>query len=380
MEQKLLWIRYFLILIALLGTIFLEEVGSYKIYTFLSLLYIALDQLLHRKLDEGKQALLLVLQLCFITFLNHSYMGMMFVLYYSTLLSFFRQTRSVWQVLYTLIQWIVMNVMLLHETQQVLILANLMYGVMVASIFLMRNIFLQREEIQHLYDSLRKKHYELEEARGRLLEHSRKVENWAQLEERNRISKSIHDDIGHQLIRCKMMMEAVIQVLPTNQEKGMELIYQVRDHLSASMDILRKTVRQLKPNERQMRNISLKQWMDSFALESGVEVDFQIEGEPYTLFPSMEVVLYRNVQEAFSNAIRHGQATKIEVRLIYDTEGVQLIIRNNGSPPSEGFEKGLGIKGMEERVELIGGECLVESRNPFTIKTVLPYKRKVDVS
>jgi len=375
MATKVLWIRYLFILIAIFGTMFLSHIPSLTMYTFQCLLFMALDRLLLRERGIWQMAVGFI-QLSFAVFLFWQYEGIMFILFYSTLLNFLIYSQNRGQHVQMIFMWVILNGMMFGQQVELIIIANLMYVVMATVIYLIQNMNAQKEEIQSLYDSLRKNHFELEAARKNLEEYAQKVEQMTQLEERNRISKTIHDEIGHQLIRCKMMMEAVIKVLPTDKEKGMELIYQVRDHMSSSMDVLRNTVRKLKPTEEQMKSISLKKWIERFAKESGVEVDFKVVGEIVPLFPSIEVVLYRNTQEAFSNAIRHGKATKIAVELSYQQEEIHLIIQNNGSPAPAQLVKGLGLRGMEERVEMLGGTCSIVQEQPFTIKTVIPFKRK----
>lgn len=71
-----------------------------------------------------------------------------------------------------------------------------------------------RGQLEQVYDELRSKHYELQEARAQLLLFTKQLEGAAQAEERTRISRQLHDDIGHRLIRTKMMSEAALLTLP----------------------------------------------------------------------------------------------------------------------------------------------------------------------
>src|SRR5690554_3922545 len=125
--------------------------------------------------------------------------------------------------------------------------------------------------IAQLNDQLRQKHYELDAARERLVEYSREVQQIAQIEERNRISHEIHDDLGHKLIRLKMMLEAIVTIMPSQPAKGMEMIVQVRDQLMESTETLRRTLRKMKPTEQTTNNYSLNHLMDDFAKSCGVQ-------------------------------------------------------------------------------------------------------------
>lgn len=373
MMQVLIWLRYVLILISILGTLYLVPIDSYVMYTFYSLLFIAID-LAHYKWLRSHYVydfFCILLKIPFIIYLSMTYEGMLFGLFFSTLFSSYSNKQIYPYTILILLQGIALNYTLLNQALLIVILSNLMYLVIVTTLFLIRYMSTQKEEIEFLYDSLRQHHYELEEARKRLIEYAQKVENVAQIEERNRISKDIHDEIGHKLIRVKMMLEAIIRILPTQQEKGMELIYQVRDHLADGMETLRTTVHQLKPQEYQLQRYSLKQLIIEFAKESGIKVNYQVIGQPFILYPSIEVALYRNAQESMTNALRHGQATEVSIEMTYSPQQILMNIRNNGKIPSS-ISKGLGFKGMEERVEVLGGSLEIKIGDYFEVQTLLP--------
>ena len=198
-----------------------------------------------------------------------------------------------------------------------------------------------KDDVQLLDDQLRKQHYALDEARLQLIDYAQKVENIALTEERNRISHDLHDDLGHKLIRLKMMMEASLSILPSQPSKGTEMLGSVRDQLGESMELLRSTVA-LKPDERSLQSYTLSKLIDGLTWENGINIDLDIQGMPYDLYPSLEFILYRNAQEAISNAIRHGAASHIYITLQYAANQVTMGISNNGKRLIEPTTKGLG--------------------------------------
>ena len=127
-----------------------------------------------------------------------------------------------------------------------------------------------KDDVELLYDQLRKQHYALDEARLQLMDYARKVENIAQTEERNRISHDLHDDLGHKLIRLKMMMEASLSILPSQPSKGTDMLGSVRDQLGESMELLRSTVRGLKPDEHSLQSYTLSKLIDGLTRENGI--------------------------------------------------------------------------------------------------------------
>nr|WP_240343829.1 sensor histidine kinase [Paenibacillus sp. SYP-B3998] len=234
-----------------------------------------------------------------------------------------------------------------------------------------------KDEVELLYDHLRRQHYELDDARLRLIDYARKVEHIAQADERNRISHDIHDDLGHKLIRLKMMMEAAIRILPTQPQQGMEMLNTIRDQMTESMELLRATVRRLKPNEVDLQTYSLNKLIEDLISNSGITIELEILGMPYALYPSLEFILYRNAQEAVTNAIRHGGATQVFIALTYESKQIIMNISNNGKLPDSTHIKGIGLTGMEERTGLIGGQLNISMQERFAVTTVLPTYRQV---
>jgi signal transduction histidine kinase len=265
-----------------------------------------------------------------------------------------------------------MNYAISNEPLSAFILANVLYGTIAFLLLYAQKMFVHKEELQSLYDELKRKHYELDEARNRLIDYAKIVESSTQIEERNRISRDIHDDLGHKLIRIKMMMEAVIQIFPQQQEKGMQMIYQVRDQLTESMETLRQTVRNMTQEDDITHSFSIDKLVESLSGDESIEVSYVIQGMPYPIYPSCEIVLYRNTQEAITNAIRHGRATQISIRLYYELKQIILTVSNNGSIPVEIEQKGIGIRGMEERTHLLGGRLQIDYSEPFTLTTFIP--------
>lgn len=305
----------------------------------------------------------------------YQYHGFMYVLFLSVLCSLFEMTDTAHRRSLAFFLLILMNAVLQHAGQETLFYANISF--LTAGFLLFRTVRMEvgREELQRLYDELRKKHYELDEARMRIIEYAQKVENSAQAEERNRIAREIHDDLGHKLIRLKMMLEAVIHIMPGQPDKGMELVRQVRDQLTDSMETMRKTVRRLKPDEAEVHSYSMDRLIEDLSREPGFRVRYQVHGMPFPLYPSCEIVLYRNAQEAITNAIRHGQADEVQVDLTYGDHELVLSVTNNGTLPERLDKRGLGLSGMEERTRLLGGQLSLEIDNCFTVITRIPLIR-----
>ena len=226
-------------------------------------------------------------------------------------------------------------------------------------------------ETEMLYDSNRRYSYELEDAKKRIEEYSRKVESMSQAEERNRISTEIHDTVGHKLTGVLMQLEATIRLFESNSNKDLKILYSVRDNLRNCVEILRQTVKSMKPKEYSSRILSMRKMIEEFSKDTGIEISFVVAGTPVKLFPGSELTLYKNTQEAITNAVRHGNASKITVELLYESKKVVLSVSDNGRG-CDNVIKGMGLTGMEERVELLGGSIRIDNCDGFKVVTIIP--------
>lgn len=373
-QLPLFWIRYLLILIPAIATVYLSPIDSYAAYTFATLLYLLLVRFREIQAPPRMQWLFVVAELLFIYWLYAHYRGILFLLFHSVLTSLFQQPLR-FRGLLAGLGFAAMVGSIGAADADIQWVAPIMYFSLALLLIFGQRMTVNKEELERLYDEQRRRHYQLEEARQTIVEYAQKVENLAQVEERNRIAREIHDDLGHKLIRLKMMVEAAIQIFPVQADKGMQIICHVRDQLSETMETMRATLRKLKPDEAIVRSYSLDKLIDDLGKQSGIRITYEIKGMPCPLYPSCEVVLYRNAQEAITNAIRHGKASEVALTLTYETSRIVLEVSNNGEIPSSIERKGLGLSGMEERTRLLGGELLVGYSDRFTITTVIPLQR-----
>ncbi|MMZ61959.1 Sensor histidine kinase DesK [compost metagenome] len=206
---------------------------------------------------------------------------------------------------------------------------------------------------------------------------AKQIEGAAQAEERNRISQQLHDDVGHRLIRSKMMMEAALQVFPNDQQKGMKMLQQIRDQLSAGLDEMRATVKRLKPVSNGSGIQSLRQMLEEVGRETGIRTELTIEGNPYSLYPSQEMVLYKNAREAVTNALKHGDPQTVTITFTYTELEIKMAVSNDGNTLDHNISQGTGqgLTGMKERCSFAGGRLEIDTAFPFTVTTVLPVSK-----
>ena len=164
-----------------------------------------------------------------------------------------------------------------------------------------------------------------------------------QEDERRRIARELHDEAGQVLTAVKIELE-----LDGHPQAGAlvgRALAQVRD-LS---NLLRPSVLDDLGLAAALRALA-----DDFSARAGIRVALDVEGATHRLPPDTEVVIYRVVQEALTNVVRHAHATVARVRVTSDGQLVQVVVDDNGTGAG-GASPRLGWLGMRERVTAHGG-------------------------
>lgn len=384
MARELNLLRYGLIIIPACITMYIYEYIDYGIYT-LHILILLLLVALSMKLPKSITVLLSCIEMLFTAWLGHQYGSLMIFPGISALLFYSEfQPRSI-PLVYTCVHLIALNVAFKDSSLLIRSYINITFLLILFLSELLQRVGKGRKDTLFLYDELRKKHFELDEARNRLMEFSSQVENAAQSEERVRISRQLHDDIGHRLIRVKMMMEAALHILPTSPETGMQMMNQIRDQLAASMDDMRSAVRRINYSPQLEGAYALDRLLEETGRDTGIETSYHVHGIPYPLYPSIQVVLYKNAREAITNALHHGKATFIWITINYREAEITMEVSNNGilSEVNQSIKlqknSGMGLKGMLERTQLIGGTLELRQEPQFTVVTRLPVYRQEEI-
>ncbi|OAB41830.1 sensor histidine kinase [Paenibacillus antarcticus] len=376
-------LRYGFIFIASFSSIYIYRYDNYAQFIVTLLLYmflVVLDRFIH---NLSAKKLLLCIDIIFSVWLCYTYGYLMLFVSLSSLFVYVFLPHRGTRWLMLSIHLILLNASFHHEQALWIICINSTFILTAVLLSLLQYSTKSHGDLITLYDELRKEHYELDETRKRLVEFTHQVEATAQSGERERIARHLHDHIGHRLIRVKMMMEAAIQIMPSNYPRGMDLMNQIRDQLSGSMDDMRNTVNKMRPATSLTEEYAIDRLLEETGRTTGIHTNLKIRGIPIPLYPSLQIVLFKNAKEAVTNALRHGNATSVEVILTYDDGEVCMDVSNTGeiSPLSSvnTRQQGMGLSGMEERVKLVGGHMRIQWEYPFTIVTTLPVYNKNEV-
>lgn len=215
---------------------------------------------------------------------------------------------------------------------------------------------------------------ELRAANDKLRQSASQIEELATLTERNRLAREIHDSLGHYLTVIIVQLEAAAALLESDRERSLEGLRKAQTLAQKGLDEVRRSVSALRtsPNEPRSLIDSLITLLEDCRV-SGVVTEFQLQGTPRKLAPSTELTLYRAAQEGLTNVRKHSHAETATVTLHYSGDTVGLVVHDDGIGATAP-EKGFGLLGVRERVQLLGGEVKIDTatNQGFTLKIGLP--------
>lgn len=207
--------------------------------------------------------------------------------------------------------------------------------------------------------------------------------------ERNRLTREIHDIVGYSMTNLLMIVQAALY--SENQDQVTELLQKAQTHINESMNEVRAALRRLRSTQKKaLHGTELIRYLtENFSRVTGIEVRLDVIAFPRDIAGNIEEIIYRMLQECMTNSFRHGRATEIDITFQMHRNVLFLKIRDNGTAEQTGFPsqagaqapsaasetgEGIGLAGMRERVEGIGGTVTtVAGADGFTVFARMPY-------
>jgi two-component system sensor histidine kinase UhpB len=226
---------------------------------------------------------------------------------------------------------------------------------------------------------------ELQQAQEKLRQLTKQLLSVQELE-RRRIARDLHDELGQSLMALKMQLNAVKRGFQRGREPWKEFD-QAIDSLNAIAAQTREICQALRPSalENLGLNGALRQLFAEFRKHHGLEVSEELLDLHGLFSAEAQITVYRLFQECLNNAIRHGRATLIQVRVQKLDRAICFTCEDNGrgfdpeAVRSHGEEnQGLGLAAMAERVRLLGGTFQITSApgRGARIDVTLPVEKK----
>lgn len=194
----------------------------------------------------------------------------------------------------------------------------------------------------------------------------------AQEEERRRIAREIHDGLAQSMAHLVLRTEISERMLEQGQlQEAQSEIRSLRSQVRTGLEEVRKIIFNLRPMTLDDLGLvpTLRKLTQDFEEKYKIHTRFNLKGQEFRLSSAMEVAIYRFVQEAFSNVLKHAQATHVELEMTFSAKEVKIKVEDNGigfksSEMDEKLRQGshFGLVGMRERIEMLEGRFNLESR------------------
>jgi signal transduction histidine kinase len=185
----------------------------------------------------------------------------------------------------------------------------------------------------------------------------------AREDERSRLARELHDELGALLTAAKLDVARIKSRLGAGAPEAVERLTHLNEILNNGIALKRRIIEDLRPSS--LSNLGLIAALEiqarEFAERSGIEVQCRLE--PVSLKPAVELTAYRLVQEAFTNIAKHAQARRVDVVLEARDGVAEVSVRDDGIgfDPSRRRSSAHGLLGMRYRVEAEGGRFTLES-------------------
>jgi signal transduction histidine kinase len=254
------------------------------------------------------------------------------------------------------------------------VLATLGLGLLLAALSMAKILRLERES--------NARYKEIEEARGELKELSARLVQ-AQEDERTAISRELHDEVGQSLSALLIGLSNLSAAIPPSA------LGEMQRHVAGIRDLAQNCVRVV----RNMALLLRPSMLDDFGLgpalewqarevsrSTSIQVNVAMDGVSDSLPEEHKTCIYRVVQEALHNCVRHSGAKTVRITVKQRADDIYVLIQDDGRGFQPDVEKGLGLVGMQERVNHLGGAFRIDSAvgRGTLLAITLPFSHEYD--
>ena len=233
-----------------------------------------------------------------------------------------------------------------------------------------------RKDANELLSAARRTHKQLQLLSRRILS--------SQEEERKRISRDLHDVVAQMLNGINLRLAELRKETATSSAGLDRKISRTQRLVEESVDNVHRFARQLRPAMLDDLGLipAMEAFAKSFARDTGIRVTLDTTTKLEELNGAKRTALFRVVQEALTNVVRHARAKRVDISLQLRGETVHMRIKDNGKSfdvhkvMHSGKVRHVGLLGMKERVDMIGGAFEIESSpgKGTTIHVAIPFK------
>lgn len=246
------------------------------------------------------------------------------------------------------------------------------FGCCIAIIIQNRTEKYTKLKIEHrkLRDTSKELNMYLSNKNKMLMERQEYEIHLATLQERNRIAREIHDNVGHMLSRSLLQVGALMTI--SKEEVMSQNLLLLKDTLNDAMNSIRESIHDLHGDSIDLF-ANLKEIIDKFP-DYKIYLNYDIS-EHATM--NLKYCFIMVVKEALSNVAKHSNADRIEIIATEHPRFYQLLIKDNGTNiAKKNTQMGMGLENMKSRVQNLNGNVTIENENGFKIFITIPKKEE----
>jgi signal transduction histidine kinase len=186
-------------------------------------------------------------------------------------------------------------------------------------------------------------------------------------EEKSRLARDIHDELGGILVGAKMDVAWVADRFKDRDPEVATKLKRALVMLDEGVEMKRRIIEELRPTL--LDNLGLSSAIDwqvrQVCERAGLQCTLNLEDTDVELPPDITIALYRIAQEAMTNIVKYAKARHVEVELAYNAQGISLVIQDDGvglPPGADTNALSHGISGMRQRVRALGGDFVIRGK------------------
>lgn len=200
-------------------------------------------------------------------------------------------------------------------------------------------------------------------------------EKIAEDKERKRLAREIHDTLGHALTGIAAGVDACIAMIDINPEATKKQLMVISKVVRQGIVDVRNSLNKLRPGALEQHGFkgAIENMIEEFTSVSDLTISLDYRLDKVDFENTKEDILFRVIQESVTNAVRHGDATHIDISLYIEYNSLYLKIQDNGQGCEE-IHYGFGLKQMKERLGMINGKVAYDGHHGFLTIVTIPLQ------
>lgn len=202
-------------------------------------------------------------------------------------------------------------------------------------------------------------------------------EKIAEDKERKRLAREIHDTLGHALTGIAAGVDACIAMIDINPEATKKQLMVISKVVRQGIVDVRNSLNKLRPGALEQHGFkgAIENMIEEFTSVSDLTISLDYRLDKVDFENTKEDILFRVIQESVTNAVRHGDATHIDISLYIEDNSLYLKIQDNGQGCEE-IHYGFGLKQMKERLGMINGKVAYDGHHGFLTIVTIPLQEE----